>query len=112
MKDYSLVKSIMSQLLADTDLDILERRSLHSAFGRIYLQCGDIFNAEKQFSESKKLKEQSNSSPDLRELIDKGLRAVAQNDFQEAFTSFQKALTLSPSDIMVYFSLFFLISSI
>ena len=38
---------------------------------------------------------------DLRDLIDRGLMAVAQNAFQEAYDCFQKACTLDSSNIMV-----------
>lgn len=43
----------------------------------------------------------SNSAPDLRDLVDKGLIAVAKNDFPEAFLIFQKALHLDSGNTMI-----------
>ena len=42
-----------------------------------------------------------NSISDFRDLIDKGLIAVAQNDFQTAYQCFENALKLEPSNTMV-----------
>lgn len=44
---------------------------------------------------------QRNSAADLRDLIDRGLIAVAQNDFQTAFGFFENALKLEPTNTMV-----------
>jgi hypothetical protein len=41
------------------------------------------------------------TSSDLRDLIDRGLMAVAQNAFQEAYDYFSKAYALDQSNIMV-----------
>lgn len=37
----------------------------------------------------------------VRELVDRGLIAIAQNNFGDAYTCFQQASTLEPSNIMV-----------
>lgn len=44
---------------------------------------------------------QRNSAADLRDLIDRGLIAVAQNDFQTAFGFFENALKFEPTNTMV-----------
>lgn len=42
-----------------------------------------------------------NTSLDLRDLVDKGLIAVAQNDFQAAFGFFENALKTDGNNTMV-----------
>lgn len=70
---------------------------------RIYLQCGDIFNADQQHSKSKsKLPNNIGSGKsNSRDLIDKGLRSVAQNDFEEGLAFFQSALKQEPHNVTV-----------
>lgn len=43
----------------------------------------------------------SSSSVDARDLIDKGLRSVAQNDFEDGLTFFQNALKMDPKNVTV-----------
>lgn len=43
----------------------------------------------------------SYSQPDIRDLVDKGLITVAQNDFPEAYATFQKALHLESGNTMI-----------
>lgn len=100
MKDFNLVEIILRKLSAQTGLSIEENRALQSAWGRIYLQSGDILGAEIKFAASRNFRENT-AVADGRELIDRGLISVALNDFQEAFLSFQKAFQLDPSNIMV-----------
>lgn len=99
MKDFSLADNIIRRLIDQPQSSVEESRALYSSWGRLYLQSGDIVGAERKFAESRKLKE--NPAADNREYIDKGLVAVAQNDFQEAFSCFQKAFTINQSDVMV-----------
>ncbi|XP_058466496.1 trafficking protein particle complex subunit 12 [Malaya genurostris] len=101
LKDFSLVDQLIRRLVDDPVASADEKCLLLSSWGRIRLQCGDIYGAEKKFSEAKRFKEGS-TSPDFRELIDRGLLAVAQNDFQSAYGVFQKATTLDNSNTMVY----------
>lgn len=45
-----------SMIVEGSDLDKEERRALFSAWGRIYLQIGDIFGAEQKFAEARRLR--------------------------------------------------------
>ncbi|XP_037908768.1 trafficking protein particle complex subunit 12 [Hermetia illucens] len=100
MRDYCLVDDIMKVLLAQPELSKEDKRFMFSAWGRIYLQIGDVFGAEHKFAEARRLKDM-NATPDLRDLVDKGLIAVAQNDFFEAHNNFQKALNVDPTNTML-----------
>ncbi|XP_013099869.1 trafficking protein particle complex subunit 12 isoform X2 [Stomoxys calcitrans] len=101
LKKYNLIDDILRTMIADgTDLDKEERRALFSAWGRIYLQIGDIFGAEQKFAEARRLRK-IYSQPDIRDLVDKGLITVAQNDFPEAYATFQKALHLESGNTMI-----------
>lgn len=100
MKDFNLVEIILGKLSAQSNLSLEENRALQSAWGRVYLQSGDLAGAEKKFATSRNLRGNATVA-DSRELIDRGLLSVALNDFQEAFLSFQKAFQLDPSNIMV-----------
>nr|XP_019530015.2 trafficking protein particle complex subunit 12 [Aedes albopictus] len=104
LKDFSLTDQLIRRLVDDPAASVDEKRSLLSAWGRIRLQCGDIYGAEKKFSEAKRLREGGDQTlqPDLRDLVDRGLLAVAQNDFQSAFDLFQKASALEPTNTMLY----------
>ena len=77
-----------------------EKRVLYSAWGRMLLQSGDITGSEKKFAECRKLKD--SQELDFRDLVDKGLIAVAQNNFQEALNCFEKALTFNKTETMLY----------
>ncbi|KAL9702344.1 hypothetical protein quinque_005862 [Culex quinquefasciatus] len=103
VKDFSLADQLLRQLIDSPGTTADEKRSLLSCWGRIRLQCGDIYGAEKKFSEAKRLKDDATAQDaDLRELVDRGLLAVAQNDFQSAFDLFQKAAALDASSTMLY----------
>ncbi|XP_005180700.1 trafficking protein particle complex subunit 12 isoform X1 [Musca domestica] len=101
LKKYNLIDDILRSMIADGgDLDKEERRALFSAWGRIYLQIGDVFGAEQKFAEARRLRK-IYSQPDIRDLVDKGLITVAQNDFPEAYATFQKALHLESGNTMI-----------
>uniref|UniRef100_A0A182K617 Uncharacterized protein n=1 Tax=Anopheles christyi TaxID=43041 RepID=A0A182K617_9DIPT len=98
VKDFGLVEQLMERLVGAAANP--QKRILLSAWGRIRLQCGDMLGAEKKFSETRRLKEDKSS--EVPDLIDRGLLAVAQNDFQSAFELFQKASAAAPSNTMLY----------
>ncbi|XP_058066794.1 trafficking protein particle complex subunit 12 [Anopheles bellator] len=100
VKDFGLAEQLLNRLLEDQTMVLISRRTLISAWGRIRLQCGDIVGAEKKFAEARRLKEDKCS--EVPDLIDRGLLAVAQNDFQSAFELFQKASVEAPTNTMLH----------
>nr|XP_018900118.1 PREDICTED: trafficking protein particle complex subunit 12 [Bemisia tabaci] len=106
-REYSLAIQIVEQLLLKPRFEpsLLVKRSLYSALGRIYLQLGDLAGAEKYFSYSKKIKEiyqkDNPNHQDIRELVDYGLLALANNSLQAAYEHFRKVSIIDPSNIMV-----------
>lgn len=68
-------------------------------FTSSYLLCGDIPSAEKMF----KSQEPKTTAEIVHDMIDKGLVAVAQNDYDEAFKQFQRAHELDKENILVSF---------
>lgn len=64
-----------------------------------YLLCGDILSAEKTF----KIYEPKTTADNVHKMIDKGLVAVAQNDYEEALKSFGKAHEMDKDNILVSF---------
>lgn len=68
-----------------------------SNFNFSYLLCGDIPSAEAIFNQE----EAKSNKEKVHKLIDKGLVAVAQNDYEEAFQQFQKAHEIEKENILV-----------
>lgn len=101
IKDFSLIDFLMERLTTMNDLDAETCRTLYSSWGRIFLQCGDVFGAERKFSEARRIRVTTSNDSDVRDFIDKGLIAVAQNDFKEAHGFLQKALSLDQSNALV-----------
>lgn len=62
---------------------------------------GECFATLGETIQNKSLYLGRSSTSELRDIIDKGIIAVAQNDFQTAQTSFENALKLEPSNAMV-----------
>lgn len=100
-KDFSLADYLMERLTTMDDIDADTMRSLYSSWGRIYLQCGDVFGAERKFSEARRIRVLNTTESESRDFIDRGLIAVAQNDFKEALSFFQKSLAIDPTNALV-----------
>lgn len=107
-KDYCLAVQVLELLLNGREWGSHHKRALQSTLGRVYLQLGDVAGAEKNFALARELRQQQSAggvrsvglaASDLRDLIDRGLMAVAQNAFQEAYDYFSKAYTLDPSNL-------------
>ncbi|KAL3288450.1 hypothetical protein HHI36_002895 [Cryptolaemus montrouzieri] len=95
LKHYELAMDLLGQLC---ERDKVHRHMLLSALGRLHLQVGNISGAEACFKEAREIK---GGAPDLRELVDRGLLSVAQNNFDEAFYNFQEASVLEPNNLMI-----------
>ncbi|XP_043470918.1 trafficking protein particle complex subunit 12 [Leptopilina heterotoma] len=98
MKNYILASEILENLYSSMEWKKAEGETLTSAIGRVHLILGDVSAAEKQFLITR---DTPPSSKNIRELVDRGLMAVAQNAFQEALNCFQSASALDPSNVML-----------
>lgn len=98
LKNYILAVDILESLSESTDWNPEQKQILKSAIGRVLLLLGDVSAAEKQFADGR---ESFQNPTNSRELTDRGLMAVAQNAFQEAYTCFKKASALEPANIML-----------
>ncbi|XP_076628557.1 trafficking protein particle complex subunit 12 [Colletes latitarsis] len=96
-KNYVLAIDILEQLCDYPNWTTEQLDALKSSIGRLHLFLGDVSAAEKLLIG--KHKQDSNLS--VRELMDRGLMAVAQNAFQDAYTCFLAAATLDPSNIVL-----------
>ncbi|XP_050312363.1 trafficking protein particle complex subunit 12-like isoform X2 [Anthonomus grandis grandis] len=93
IKDFELAMDLLGQLC---ERDGAPKHALLSALGRLHLQLGNIPGAEICFNEASQI-----GPTGVRELVDKGLLAIAQNNFDEAYVAFQQASNLEPSNIMI-----------
>ncbi|XP_075209911.1 trafficking protein particle complex subunit 12-like [Lycorma delicatula] len=103
-KDYWLAVDVL-QLLCEKETLLSQKRSLYSVLGRVLLQLGDVMGAEKNFQMAQSLKKTQTGTltghtADLQELVDRGLMAVSQHAFQDAYDAFHKASLLEPANIM------------
>lgn len=98
MRNYILAIEILEDLCKLPDWTTEQIGILKSAIGRVHLFLGDVSAAEKFLVHGENKEEKTTS---VRELVDSGLMAVAQNAFQEAYNYFQLASTLDPSNVML-----------
>lgn len=57
MKDFNLADTLIGKLIDNEQQVSAQRKALYSAWGRIYLQCGDVFGAERKFSEARRIRD-------------------------------------------------------
>ncbi|KAK1134906.1 hypothetical protein K0M31_007673 [Melipona bicolor] len=95
MKNYVLGIDILERLCESANWTPEQMDALRASIGRLHLFLGDVVAAEKFLIDIHK----KDSGPTVRELIDRGLMAVAHNSFQEAYKCFQAAEALDPSNI-------------
>ncbi|XP_066154669.1 trafficking protein particle complex subunit 12 [Euwallacea fornicatus] len=91
--DYELAMDLLNRLC---ERDGAPKQALLSALGRLHLQLGNITGAETCFSEAV-----LHGPAGVRDIVDKGLLSIAQNNFDDAYVAFQQASNLEPSNIMV-----------
>lgn len=82
---------------------LLEKNSgrkaqLQSAIGRIYLQLGDVDIAQSHFHKAEALYHGMGLEGRLEILINKGMMALAQNSYLEAYNFYKEASTLQPKN--------------
>lgn len=99
LKNFDLAHQLFQEIKELPNLNNDIKFSVTSAWGRTFLLSGDIPSAETMF----KQQEPKSNSENVHVLIDKGLVAVAQNDYEEAFQQFQKAHELEKDNILVNF---------
>lgn len=97
LKNYDLVEQTFDTLLNLPNLTREFLVEIYSAWGKIYLQCGDISSAEQKFAVVTPVA----SEEVLKSHVNKGLVAVAKNDFSEAHGFFAKAYEMNKKNVMV-----------
>ncbi|KAL2743070.1 hypothetical protein V1477_008559 [Vespula maculifrons] len=97
MKNYILAVDILEELSKSHDWTTEQLQIFRSSIGRIYLFLGDVSTAETLLNN----RIIQTTTTTVRELVDRGLIAVAKNSFQEAFNYFQTASTMDPSNVML-----------
>ncbi|CAB3362278.1 Hypothetical predicted protein [Cloeon dipterum] len=89
-KAYELAVNVIEQIIVK---EPSSQKALQSALGRLMLMLGDVSAAESFFS--------SCDPAETRSIVDRGLVAITQNAFQEAFEIFGKALVKEPNNVLV-----------
>lgn len=107
LKNYTLAFDLLEQLQNSSlkQRAPLSKAVVVSAIGRLHLVLGDVAGAEEKFAEARRLvleeKPLQETAHELRELVDRGLTAIAQNAFQEALDSFNSAMKIDPMNVML-----------
>lgn len=57
MKDFNLADTLIEKLIENERLVSSQKKALYSAWGRIYLHSGDVFGAERKFSEARRIRD-------------------------------------------------------
>lgn len=96
-KDHALASQLLKELIDGSENE--EQKSLQLALARVYLQCGDINNAESCFQ---RVFGEKRDTVTLLECINRGLMHVAKAEFKDALKYFEKGLELDPKNIMVF----------
>ncbi|XP_071118783.1 trafficking protein particle complex subunit 12-like [Haliotis cracherodii] len=93
VKDYEAALSVYESL-EEKVKDNME--SLRSGIGRIYLQMGNVPDALTIFKQLEAESEKGDNTTSCRNSVNRGLAAMCQNNFSEAYGHFKLAVQLEP----------------
>uniref|UniRef100_T1J077 Uncharacterized protein n=1 Tax=Strigamia maritima TaxID=126957 RepID=T1J077_STRMM len=96
MKDYNAAVTVGHSLVNDDP----QCPHLKSLLGRIFLQLGDVNGAKENFNQAIKLMGSSRKDK-TNELVNSGLIAVAQSEFENAYSKFKEAVELDPGNPLI-----------
>ncbi|XP_064487185.1 trafficking protein particle complex subunit 12-like [Ornithodoros turicata] len=94
-KDYVVAIKVARLLLEHNSG---RRPQLYSAIGRIYLQFGDVETAQGQFHKAEGLYQNMGLEGRLEILLNKGMIALALNNYSEAYQHYEDASKLQPKN--------------
>lgn len=99
MKNYPLASLLLKELIEEKkDLSAKEVSSLKLALSRIFLQCGDLIQAEKYFNQVF----EGQKTPNTSEYVNRGLLSIAKAEFDKALNYFLEGLKMDPKNIMLH----------
>lgn len=100
LKDYVMAVRLMDLLIQK---DEEHKPQLLSAFGRLYLQLGDVKAAQECFSKASVLRSSLSKETwhEVEELVDKAMMAIAQNGYADAYNYYKQAYSLEPNKPML-----------
>lgn len=101
LNDFDLAITVMNHIVKTLKCDTNAfKKTLYSLLGRIYLQLGELQEGEK-FIRVAHDSFQNERFQDFQGLLDEGILAFGQGQFQKAYELFQKASLINPSDLVV-----------